>query len=221
MAKERVAHILIWLYHKITSNEIDDVICAEIPHADVDKDLYVVTKNMLHGPCGTLNPKSSFMIDGKCSKQYPRALISNTITGNDGYHSYRRRSVEDGGKLATIRISNGDIETEGSNRNAVSHIDEIAQYQAGRYISSNEAVWRILSFPMHERSPAVVHIAVPLENGQACRGNFVVAIFLGLIMVKQVDSRKNLFVRNSNSKCNNNGKGNNDSKGKKNSCKKK
>jgi hypothetical protein len=51
------AHILIRLYNKITSNEIDDVICAEIPDADVDKNLHeVVTKNMIHGPCGTLNP---------------------------------------------------------------------------------------------------------------------------------------------------------------------
>ncbi|VDM94001.1 unnamed protein product, partial [Onchocerca ochengi] len=74
------------LYHKITSNEIDDVICAEVPNADIDKDLYeIVTKNMIHGPCGTLNPKSPYMIDGKCSKRYPRALISNTITGNDGF----------------------------------------------------------------------------------------------------------------------------------------
>ena len=48
----------------------------------------------------------------------------------------------------------------------ISDIDEIVQYQAGRYISSNEAVWRILSFPIHERSPAVVHLAVHLQNGQ-------------------------------------------------------
>uniref|UniRef100_A0A8R1TSM1 ATP-dependent DNA helicase n=1 Tax=Onchocerca volvulus TaxID=6282 RepID=A0A8R1TSM1_ONCVO len=37
---------------KITSSEIDDVICAEIPDADVDKDLHkVATKNMIHGVC--------------------------------------------------------------------------------------------------------------------------------------------------------------------------
>ncbi|XP_022232059.2 uncharacterized protein LOC111080631 [Drosophila obscura] len=36
----------------------------------------------------------------------------------------------------------------------------------GRYISSNEAVWRILSFPIHDRHPTVVHLAVHLENGQ-------------------------------------------------------
>ena len=48
----------------------------------------------------------------------------------------------------------------------ISDIDEIVKYQAGRYISSNEAVWRILSFPIHEPSPAVVHLAVHLQNGQ-------------------------------------------------------
>ncbi|CAG9830254.1 unnamed protein product [Diabrotica balteata] len=36
----------------------------------------------------------------------------------------------------------------------------------GRYVSSNEAVWRIFSFPMRGRHPAVVHLAVYLENGQ-------------------------------------------------------
>lgn len=44
--------------------------------------------------------------------------------------------------------------------------DEITQYQMGRYISSNEAVWRILSFPIHDRRPAVIHLSVHLENGQ-------------------------------------------------------
>jgi len=43
------AHILILLHDKITSDEIKDVICAEIPQADVDKDLHaVVIKNMEH-----------------------------------------------------------------------------------------------------------------------------------------------------------------------------
>ncbi|UYV67664.1 hypothetical protein LAZ67_5001520 [Cordylochernes scorpioides] len=45
-------------------------------------------------------------------------------------------------------------------------VNEIDQFQMGRYISSNEAVWRILGFDIHERSPAVVHLSVHLENGQ-------------------------------------------------------
>ena len=45
-------------------------------------------------------------------------------------------------------------------------VDEVERYQLGRYISSNEAVWRILDCPIHERHPTVVHLAVHLENGQ-------------------------------------------------------
>ncbi|CAD6227169.1 GSCOCG00011939001-RA-CDS [Cotesia congregata] len=44
--------------------------------------------------------------------------------------------------------------------------DEIEQFQMGRYISSNEAVWRIFSFSIHDRFPNVQHLAVHLGNGQ-------------------------------------------------------
>ncbi|GFX55068.1 uncharacterized protein LOC104236095 [Trichonephila clavipes] len=90
---------------------------------------------MIHGPCGAFNNNSSCMSDGKCTKLYPRKLVSDTITGNDGYPLHRRRSVEDGDKSVVLKIS------------------------------SNEAVWRIL-FPIHERHPSVIHLAVHLENGQ-------------------------------------------------------
>ncbi|GFS60374.1 ATP-dependent DNA helicase [Trichonephila clavipes] len=118
---------------------------------------------MIHGLCGTFNPNSPCMIDGKCSKRYPRALISNTLTGTDGYPLHRRRSAKEGGSDVTVF---GMQQQETNDKNAVMHVDEVAQYQAGRYISSNEAVWRILSLPIHEQSPAVVHLAVHLENGE-------------------------------------------------------
>lgn len=44
--------------------------------------------------------------------------------------------------------------------------DEITRYQLGRYVCCNEAIWRILSFKIHERHPTVVHLSVHLENGQ-------------------------------------------------------
>ena len=47
-----------------------------------------------------------------------------------------------------------------------SQVDEIVDYQNARYISSNEAAWRILEFPIHERDPPVQQLAVHLENGQ-------------------------------------------------------
>ncbi|GBM23565.1 hypothetical protein AVEN_122858-1, partial [Araneus ventricosus] len=45
-------------------------------------------------------------------------------------------------------------------------LNEIHQYQMGRYISSNEAVWRILNFPIHERYFTVINLSIHLENGQ-------------------------------------------------------
>ncbi|XP_074106851.1 uncharacterized protein LOC141532418 [Cotesia typhae] len=58
--------------------------------------------------------------------------------------------------------------TKGSDQAAftVEDLDEVSQYEAGRYISSSEAVWRIFRFPIHERFPPVMHFAVHLENGQ-------------------------------------------------------
>ncbi|XP_050063212.1 uncharacterized protein LOC126552534 [Aphis gossypii] len=205
------AHILIWLVENIRPNEVDAVISAEIPNVQVDPGLHeVVIKNMIHGPCGTLNQNSPCMMDGKCSKRYPRTLISETITGNDGYPLYRRRSTADNGKSTIVKLNQQDIEIDNRwivpyspilSKTFKAHInveschsvksikyickyvakgsdmavigigaensnDEVTQYQMGRYVSSNEAVWRIFSFPIHERHPSVVHLAVHLENGQ-------------------------------------------------------
>ena len=47
--------------------------------------------------------------------------------------------------------------------------DEIKNYQTGRYILSNEAIWRIFGLEIRQRYPAVVNLAVHLENGQSMR----------------------------------------------------
>ncbi|GFV75175.1 ATP-dependent DNA helicase [Trichonephila clavipes] len=107
------AHILVWLINKITPDQIDQIISAEIPDKHIDRNLFdLVTKNMIHGPCGAFNNNSPCMSDGKCTKRYPRKLVSDTITGNDGYPLYRRRSVEDGGKSVVLKVRNIDIEVD-------------------------------------------------------------------------------------------------------------
>jgi hypothetical protein len=207
------AHILIWLIESVRPEEIDKIISAEIPNPDIDPELFnIVTSNMIHGPCGTLNLYSPCMENGKCTKRFPKDLLADTITGIDGYPLYRRRSTKNGGQSFRLKNRNGDNEMEIDNRWVVpyspilsktykTHInvefcssvksikyickyvhkgsdmaifgvqninenDEIARYQMGRYISSNEAVWHILSFPIHERYPAVIHLHIHLENGQ-------------------------------------------------------
>ncbi|XP_073831623.1 uncharacterized protein [Musca autumnalis] len=72
---------------------------------------------------------------------------------------YICKYVNKGSDMAAFRVQN-------ANAHPVNTNDEIAIYQIGRYISSNEAVWRIFGFPIHERDPAVIHLAVHLENGQ-------------------------------------------------------
>ncbi len=44
--------------------------------------------------------------------------------------------------------------------------EKVAMYQTSRYISTNEAVWRILDFPIHQRYHPVEHLCVNLGNGQ-------------------------------------------------------
>ncbi|GBM94741.1 hypothetical protein AVEN_45891-1 [Araneus ventricosus] len=45
-------------------------------------------------------------------------------------------------------------------------IDEISEYPAGSYVSSNEAAWSIFGFPIHKRHPTVIYLDMHLENWQ-------------------------------------------------------
>ncbi|XP_055307176.1 uncharacterized protein LOC129571398, partial [Sitodiplosis mosellana] len=163
-----------------------NIISAEIPDPNLDPILHeIIKKHMIHGPCGKCNPKSPCMRDNKCTKNYSRPFVQETQTGGDGYPLYRRRKPDDGGHTFTMKAKGVDMTID--NRWAIKYIlkyihkgsdmaviglmnnishDEVTQYQTGRYISSHEAVWRILGFNIHERFPAVVQLTVHLENGQ-------------------------------------------------------
>ena len=43
---------------------------------------------MLHGPCG-----ARCLVDGKCSKNFPKPFCEETIVDNNGYPIYRRRDM--------------------------------------------------------------------------------------------------------------------------------
>lgn len=81
------------------SDQIDDIICAKIPDPETDANLHdVVITNMIHGPCGTINPQSSCMVDNKSTKRYRRCLS----TGSVDHH--RLRSSEDGDRKITVKV---------------------------------------------------------------------------------------------------------------------
>ncbi|KAL4153586.1 hypothetical protein QTP88_001419 [Uroleucon formosanum] len=102
-------HLLLWLKNKITPDQIDNVISAELPNKEDDPLLFnSVVRHMIHGPCGVLNTNSPCMTEGRCSKKFTKLFQSHTSTGDDGYLKYRRLSPEEGGQIAIIR--NNDID---------------------------------------------------------------------------------------------------------------
>ncbi|KIH47497.1 hypothetical protein ANCDUO_22443 [Ancylostoma duodenale] len=190
------AHILIWLKGKIRPSQIDNIISAELPNPEQDPELFeIVAKNMIHGPCGPLNTNSPCMKEGRCTKKRRRPgeggyttvtrlrlnnqpteietdnrwvvpytpLLSKMFQAHINVEycnsvksiKYICKYVHKGSDMAVFRL-------EGENDTT----DEIMQYLLGRFINTNEGVWYILSFPIHERYPPVVHVSVHLENGQ-------------------------------------------------------
>ncbi|XP_063909824.1 uncharacterized protein LOC135127310 [Zophobas morio] len=186
------AHILIWLVEKIVPTQIDDIITAELPNAEEDPELFeIVKKNMIHGPCGGHNPHSPCMKDGKCTKKRRKpddGGYTTTIKINNVDFEVDNRWIVPYSPILS-KSFNAHINVESCNSvksikyickyankgsdtaifgiaNPNAPVNEIEQFQMGRYISSNEAVWRILGFDIHERFPAVMHLSVHLENGQ-------------------------------------------------------
>ena len=86
--------------------------------------------------------------------------ISNTITNC----KYLFKYVTKGPDHATVRLEqsdhNGKLEVNVPNINEIKHFIDM------RYVGSSEAFWRIISFNMSTRYPAVERLPVHLENNQ-------------------------------------------------------
>jgi len=79
-------------YKLLSVDKVDEIISAEIPDKLQDPELHaIVTDHMMHGPCGAQNLNCSCMIDGKCSKKFPKRFHAETSVDTDGYPVYRRR----------------------------------------------------------------------------------------------------------------------------------
>ena len=71
------------------ADDIDALISAQIPDKEKEPDLYdIIKSSMIHGPCGHLNKSSPCMVDGSCSKDYPKAFNESTVLNQNGYPFY-------------------------------------------------------------------------------------------------------------------------------------
>ncbi|EGT54381.1 hypothetical protein CAEBREN_32751 [Caenorhabditis brenneri] len=103
-------HMLIILKDKWklkTAADIDSIISAELPDKDEDPELFeLVSTMMLHRPCGAYNPEASCMVNGVCTKRYPKEFCEVTTVGADGFTKYRRRND---GRTVRVKLANGDF----------------------------------------------------------------------------------------------------------------
>jgi hypothetical protein len=87
-------HLLIFLdpADKIhDAQDIDSIVSAQLPDPITQPLLYeTISTSMLHGPCGSINPKAPCMVDKKCSKRYPKEFREHTVMNQNGYPDYAR-----------------------------------------------------------------------------------------------------------------------------------
>ncbi|KAF7814060.1 uncharacterized protein G2W53_028029 [Senna tora] len=151
------AHMLLILGDddKLNSPDVyDQIVKAEIPLQSDQPELYTsVLKHMIHGPCGTINPRSPCMQKGKCKRHFPKPFVPYTVQGNDCYPLYQRRDM---GQVPLGRESN---------------IDEVKQYIDARWVCAPEALWRIYKFSMSRIYPAVERLQIHMPNMQRVQFN--------------------------------------------------
>ncbi|UYV79082.1 hypothetical protein LAZ67_17001066 [Cordylochernes scorpioides] len=139
------AHILIILTPEDKPNtveRIDQFISAEIPDQETRPRLCeIVTRHMVHGPYGEHNLNSPCMVDGHCSKEFPKQFQEETL-GHD---------------CANISIT----------EHATLNHDEMKSHMDSRYVSAPEAGWRLFSFPMHQQSHSIMRLQVHLPRQQS------------------------------------------------------
>uniref|UniRef100_A0A0K0FRB3 ATP-dependent DNA helicase n=1 Tax=Strongyloides venezuelensis TaxID=75913 RepID=A0A0K0FRB3_STRVS len=124
------AHILLNLknFDKSTQN-VDNVISAEIPDRNVDPELYdLVVRHMLHHDCPNIKEKGPCWDKSKdrCMKDFPKQFVEETFTNKDGETN----------KVNVELLFNDEKK------------DDISEYQKVRCVGSTDATWKIFEYPI-------------------------------------------------------------------------
>ena len=112
------AHCIIYLEKddketKCSPDNINRMISAEIPDPKKNPRLYkIITQNMVHGPCGELNPDCVCMKKGVCTKNFPKPFCNQTTIGENCYPEYKRRSPENGGNFFYKNVKGKNIKID-------------------------------------------------------------------------------------------------------------
>jgi len=92
-------YMLTWLHSNFksrTTEDVDSSVSAKIPDKFTDLICYeIVSRFMIHGPCGLTNPKSQCMNEGVCSKRFPKKFKLQTVFDDNGFVYYRCRDLKD------------------------------------------------------------------------------------------------------------------------------
>nr|GEX97137.1 DNA helicase [Tanacetum cinerariifolium] len=90
-------HTLLWIESKNTLKDvtqIDEYISAEIPDpVQNPRGNKLVTRLMMHGPCGSANLDASCMQNGPCNKHFPKQYNEQTYFDSNGHTQYRIRDT--------------------------------------------------------------------------------------------------------------------------------
>ncbi|CAH1425592.1 unnamed protein product [Lactuca virosa] len=156
------AHICLFMhsdYKLPTVEHIDRVISAEIPNKEDDPELYaLVSEFMMHGPCGSDNPKCPCMSDNKCSKNFPKSFLENTSVDSDGYPIYRRRNDGSFVEKSGVRLDNRSV--------VPYHKALLKRYQAHINVEwCNQAASIKYLFKYINKGPDRATVAVVQNNG--------------------------------------------------------
>ncbi|KAL7583175.1 hypothetical protein Lser_V15G43646 [Lactuca serriola] len=107
------SHICLFMHAKCklpTVEDIDPIISAEIPNIDDDPELYSLVKEfMIHGPCGAENLNCPCMVDGKCSKNFPKQFCDHTSVDSNGFPLYRRRNDGHFVEKSGVQLDNRNV----------------------------------------------------------------------------------------------------------------
>ncbi|XP_016192222.1 uncharacterized protein LOC107633101 [Arachis ipaensis] len=175
------AHMLLWLNGESNLQNVkivDEFICAELSNPLKFPALYnVITKYMIHGPCGRLKPSSPCMKDVKINDvdidnrfvvpynplllmKY-QAHINLEFCNKSNVIKYLFKYVNKGPNRVTATV--GETYHVGQSSQVA---DEIKQYYDCHYLSPSESMWRIFAYDIHHRWPSVQRLTFHLPNQQ-------------------------------------------------------